>query len=64
MSTGTNYCVRCEREFIGDVTCCCDDGTNDDGTHDNGFCMYCCPRETNRHRTPASGYYERMDCDQ
>jgi hypothetical protein len=39
---GTFECVCCGEEFTTDNPCCCDDGTHEDGSHDEGICQRCC----------------------
>ena len=62
METGTNNCVKCERDFSESNPCCCDEGTNEDGTHEEGYCRDCCPNPHSSWRSTV-GTYERMDCD-
>ena len=61
MNTGTNYCMKCEREFSADVKCCCDYASYDDGTHDAGFCTACCSCQgANLRRMKEKEAIERM----
>ena len=69
MPIGSNHCAGCGYEFVkvGDQDdCCCDSGTEEDGSHNEGYCRECCP---NRHARYSCARYswptfERMDCDQ
>lgn len=57
---GDTFCSSCFEEFTADIPCCCDSGTNIDGSHDEGYCQACCP---NSHASYPWPTYERTGCD-
>ena len=40
--TGSFECVCCGEEFTKTNPCCCDEGTHEDESHDEGICLRCC----------------------
>lgn len=47
METSNDYChsfecCYCGEEFSAENPCCCDEGTLEDGSHEEGICRRCC----------------------